>query len=70
MIRINQLKIPYEKAKDEQGILISKIAKKLNIPKTEITSLSIVRKSIDGREKPDIYFAYSVDVALENESKL
>ena len=70
MIRINQLKIPYEKSKDEQGILISKIAKKLNIPKTEITSLSIVRKSIDGREKPDIYFVYSVDVALENESKL
>ena len=25
MIRINQLKIPYEKSKDEQGILISKI---------------------------------------------
>lgn len=70
MIRVNQLKIPYEKSRDEQGILMSKIAKKLNIPKNEITSLTIVRKSIDGREKPDIYFVYSVDVSLENEGKL
>lgn len=70
MIRINQLKIPYEKSKDEQGILLNKIAKKLNIPKTDISSLSIVRKSIDGREKPNIYFVYSVDVTLENENKL
>lgn len=70
MIRISQLKIPYEKSKDEQSILINKIAKKLNIAKNEITSFSIVKKSIDGREKPDIYFVYSVDVTLENENKL
>ena len=70
MIRINQLKIPYEKSRDEQGILMGKIAKKLNIPMNEITSLTIVRKSIDGREKPDIYFVYSVDVSVENEGKL
>ena len=70
MIRINQIKILYEKSKDEYGILMNKIAKKLNIPKNEITSLTIVRKSIDGREKPDIYFVYSVDVSVENEGKL
>lgn len=70
MIRISQIKIPYESSKDEQSILISKIAKKLNIAKEEITSFSIVKKSIDGREKPDIYFVYSVDVTLENEGKL
>ena len=70
MIRISQLKIPYEKSLDEKSILISKIAKKLNIAKDEITSFSIVKKSIDGREKPEIYFVYSVDVSLENEGKL
>ena len=70
MIRISQIKIPYESSKDEQSVLISKIAKKLNIAKEEITSFSIVKKSIDGREKPDIYFVYSVDVTLENEGKL
>lgn len=70
MIRISQLKIPYEKSLDEKSILINKIAKKLNIAKNEITSFSIVKKSIDGREKPDIYFVYSVDVTLENEGRI
>ena len=42
--------------------MINKIAKKLNIPQNEITSISIVRKSIDGREKPDIYFVYSENI--------
>ena len=36
MIRISQIKIPYESSKDEQSVLISKIAKKLNIAKEEI----------------------------------
>ncbi len=70
MIRINQIKVPYYKQKDEYDILKNKISKMLKISLDDIASFEIVRKSIDAREKPDIYHVYTVDVFVKNESKI
>lgn len=69
MIRISQIKVPYRE-KDEQKILKNKIAKKLKISIDDISDYRILRKSIDAREKPDIYFVYTVDCFLKNEGKV
>lgn len=70
MIRISQIKLPYFQEQDEYGILKNKISKKLKVSETEILGCHIVRKSVDGRERPDIYFVYTVDVQLKNENKI
>lgn len=70
MIRISQIKLPYYQERDEYGILKNKISKKLKAPENDITSIQIVRKSIDGREKPNILFVYTVDVEVRNENKI
>ena len=70
MIRINQIKIPYGQQKQEYDILHKKITKLLRINDSEILSFEIVRRSIDAREKPDIYNVYSVDVRLKDEHRI
>lgn len=70
MIRISQIKLPYSQGKEEYGILKNKISKKLKISEDDIISVQIVRKSIDGREKPDILFVYTVDVQVKNEGRI
>lgn len=70
MIRINQIKVPYQKEKAEYEILKGKIAKLLRLSPAEIVSLDIVKKSIDAREKPHIYHVYTVDVDVTDERKI
>ena len=70
MIRINQIKMPYQKQGQEQDILKNKILKLLKLQPSDIVSFEIVRKSIDGREKPDIYHVYTVDVLVKDEGKI
>ena len=70
MIRINQIKIPYQNQGQEYEILKNKISKLLKLSPSDIKSFEIVRKSVDGRYKPDIYFVYMVDVFLKDERKI
>ena len=70
MIRINQIKVPYYKQKEEYDILKNKISKLLKISLADISSFEIIRKSIDAREKPDIYHVYTVDVQLKDDMKV
>lgn len=70
MIRINQIKVPYKNEKDEHNILKNIIAKKLKISSDDIKDFKIKRKSVDAREKPEIYFVYTVDVVIQNENRI
>ncbi len=71
MIRINQIKLKYNHS--ERDLLI-KIADILRIKKDklaeEIQEYTIVKKSIDAREKPDFKFVYSVNVRVKSEKLL
>lgn len=69
MIRINQIKLPPD-CQDEEAALRKKAVKLLRVEPSDILSLSIVRKSIDARKKPDIFMVYTVDVKAEQEQKI
>ncbi|MDE6662476.1 MAG: FAD-dependent oxidoreductase [Lachnospiraceae bacterium] len=67
MIRINQIKLPISNADKE---LIKKAAGLLGVGQDKILSCKIVKKSIDARKKPEIYFIYTVDIETENENDI
>ena len=67
MIRINNIKLPYNHKEED---LINTLKKDFKIKKEDIISYEINKKSIDARQKRKmIYFVYSVDLKLKNEEK-
>lgn len=68
MIRITQIKLPLD-CKDEKAALLKKAAGLLRVETDCLQSLSLVKKSIDARKKPDIYRVYTVDVKVADESR-
>lgn len=65
MIRINQIKLPLEHNEED---LKNKIASILKTKKEFL--YKIIKKSIDARKKPEIYWVYSVNVEIKNEEKI
>ncbi len=65
MVRLNQvkLKIPHTDAK-----LCEKICKLLRVSKESVISYRIIRRSLDARKKPELFYVYTVDAELKNES--
>lgn len=73
MLRINQIKIPVKDVFDlskeaEHKLLIKKASKKLK--NATILSLQISKKSIDARDKNQLFYIYAVDVKCKDESFL
>lgn len=66
MIRIQQIKLVAD-CKDERAALLKKAAKLLRMEPAAIQSLSLVKRSIDARKKPDICRVYTVDVKVADE---
>lgn len=64
MIRINEIKLPLEAENDD---ILAAAAKALRCPKRKITSLEIVKKSLDSRKKDNLFFVYSVDVCVDGD---
>jgi len=68
MIRIRDISFPPE---HNQHQLIYEAAKLLKISASKIRGLTIFRRSIDARKKPDVRIIYTVDVAVDgNEQKI
>ena len=63
MIRINQIKMPIEHTSAELETKISRILKISND-----FSYQIIKKSIDSRKKPQLFYIYSVAVECKNEN--
>jgi len=66
MIRLDNIKI-YEDLSEEQ--IISKAIKKNKIDQNDIIEASIVKKSIDARDKKNVHYNYSLDIKVKDESK-
>ena len=79
MLQINQLKISVEEFSKGNGsadndkniekefaLLKNKVAKQLHIPVDGIKELHILKKSLDARKKPQLYYVYSVSCALKD----
>ena len=77
MIRIQQLnlEIPSFQSEEEydnyQQIQIKKkIIKLLKIDTKDILSWEIIRRSLDARKKPTLFYSYIVDVSVKNEAEI
>lgn len=68
MIRIRDIQLPPEHNAHQ---LQFEAARLLRLPNSKITRLTIVRRSVDARKKPDVKIIYTVDVAVAgNETKI
>lgn len=68
MLRIHNIKIKVEE--DSTPKLLEKIVKVLNLSKDSIEKLTIHKKSLDARNKSEIFYIYEVDIKVPNEEKL
>ena len=68
MIRIRDISLPPE---HDANQLIYEASRLLRISASKIRGLSLVRRSIDARKKPDVKIIYTVDVAVDgSENKI
>lgn len=67
MVRISNIKIR-SNYNDEE--LFNYIYKKYKINKANVTEIRIVKKSIDARNKADIFFNYTVELRSKDEEKI
>lgn len=67
MIQISQIKLPVDAGKEE---LEQKICQILNIRKEDINHWYILKRSVDARKKPDLFYVYTVEVESGKETKI
>lgn len=67
MIRIQQLKLPLA---HDHFTIENKIRKVLQLSADREFTYEIVRRSVDARKKPELFFVYTVDITLAGEGKL
>ena len=65
MIRIRQLRVAVSKNSDNE--LIHKCSKRLKVRDKDIKDIKIIKRSVDARCKPEIYYSYVVDIKVKNE---
>ena len=65
MIRVPEIKLPLDSTKQD---LLFYTAKQMKIDAKEVQSIQLVKRSIDARNKQNIHFICTVDVALNRES--
>lgn len=65
MLRINQLKLPVGHTEEE---LTQKVRKLLCTK--QMFSINIVRRSVDARKKPELYFNYVLDISVEKQAEV
>ena len=66
MIRIREIALPPEHSEHQ---LPFEAARLLKIQNSKILRLTIVRRSVDARKKPDVKIVYTVDVAVSGNEK-
>ena len=65
MIRIRDISLPPE---HDPNQLVYEAAQQLKISPAKIKEIFIVRRSVDARKKPEIWYVYVVDVKVDNEN--
>ena len=73
MLQINQIKVPVEKTYDKQQELhgiIQAAAKKINIDSQQLQDVSIIKKSLDARKKPQLFYVYSITCRVKDEGRI
>ena len=68
MIRLRQVKVDI--LKDTKEEILRKVAKQLNINKSDIKDLKIIKKSLDARKKDQLFFVYELDISTTNDEEI
>ena len=68
MYRVRQVKVLVEN--DNTDNLLNSISKKIKIAKSDIEEYKIVKKSVDARNKNEIYYVYEVDIKTNKKLNL
>ena len=66
-ITVSNIKIDYKV--DSIEMLLSKACKKCRIKSSDIDSFKILKKSIDARHKPEVFYVYQVFINTKNKVK-
>ena len=64
MIRLRQVKLGIDK---DYNDLLLKVSKLLKVDKSSIRNIKYIKKSIDARDKNNIFYVYELDVECNNE---
>ena len=67
MIQISQLKLQIPHTEEQ---LEEKIKKVLGIRKTDLLSFRILKRSLDARKKPVLFYVYTVEAEVKREKAL
>ncbi|MBQ9766413.1 MAG: FAD-dependent oxidoreductase, partial [Lachnospiraceae bacterium] len=67
MIRISQLKL---KVTHNDKNMNEAVCRALRIKPEMLCGIRIVKRSLDARKKPDIFYSYVVDVKVKDEDKV
>lgn len=67
MIRIQQIK---QKPKEDTAKLLKEAAKILKVSEKDIKQLHILKRSLDARKKPELFYSYVVDIEVEKEDAI
>lgn len=67
MLRVSNLSVPLSYTENELAALV---ARKLKIPGTRLLSVSLVKKSVDARDKGDVHFVLTVDAQVKDEAEV
>ena len=65
MIRLRQVKVRV--SLDSDDLVVDLCAKKIGVKKNDILSYKIIKRSIDARDKDNIYYSYIVDLEVLDE---
>lgn len=65
-LRVREIKMPLE---HDESQLIDAVARRLGVSSSKIAALKLVKKAVDARRKT-VCFSYTVDVELDNKTKL
>ena len=68
MIRVRQVKLNI--LDDSIDNLIKMVSKKIKVKNSDILEYKIVKKSIDARYKPELFYIYELDIKVKNEEEI
>lgn len=67
MIKLDQLKLPIRHSEED---LKNEIIKKLRIKRDQLIEYDVIKRSLDARKKPDLYFVYVIEAKTRVDHKL
>ncbi|MBR1862111.1 MAG: NAD(P)-binding protein [Lachnospiraceae bacterium] len=70
MLKLTQIKIKIGSREQVTEVLKEKTAKLLNVPSESIKDFTVLKRSLDARKKPELFYSYTVCFRASDEEKI